>query len=69
LSGLAKAHGIPLILDNAYGAPFPGIIFTDAQPFWEPHVILTYSLSKIGLPGTRTGIVIGPPEISAHCVR
>lgn len=63
LSALAKAHGIPLILDNAYGAPFPGIIFTDAKPFWEPHVILTYSLSKIGLPGTRTGIVIGPPDV------
>ena len=63
LSALAKAHNIPLILDNAYGAPFPGIIFSDAKPFWEPHVILTYSLSKIGLPGTRTGIVIGPPEV------
>lgn len=63
LSALAKQHGIPLILDNAYGAPFPGIIFADATPFWEPHVILTLSLSKIGLPGTRTGIVIGPPEI------
>jgi len=63
LSALAKAHNIPFIIDNAYGAPFPGIIFTDATPFWEPHVILTYSLSKIGLPGTRTGIVIGPPDI------
>lgn len=65
LSALAREHGIPLILDNAYGAPFPGIIFSDAKPFWEPHVILTYSLSKLGLPGTRTGIVIGPPEIIA----
>lgn len=65
LSELAKAHGIPLILDNAYGLPFPGIIFNDdAVPFWQPHVILTLSLSKIGLPGTRTGIVIGPPEIT-----
>ena len=63
LSTLAKLHGIPLIIDNAYGAPFPGIIFEPATPFWEPHVILTYSLSKLGLPGTRTGIVIGPPEI------
>lgn len=63
LSALAKRHGIPLIIDNAYGAPFPGIIFEPATPFWEPHVILTYSLSKLGLPGTRTGIVIGPPEI------
>jgi valine--pyruvate aminotransferase len=64
LSALAREHGIPLIIDNAYGAPFPDIIFTkDATPFWEPHVVLTYSLSKLGLPGTRTGIVIGPPEI------
>ncbi len=63
LSALAKENHIPLIIDNAYGAPFPGIIFTDATPFWEPHVVLTFSLSKIGLPGTRTGIVIGPPEI------
>jgi len=63
LSALAKSHDIPLIIDNAYGAPFPGIIFEPATPFWEPHVILTYSLSKLGLPGTRTGIVIGPPEI------
>ncbi len=63
LSAIAKDHGIPLIIDNAYGAPFPGIIFTDATPFWDEHVILTLSLSKLGLPGTRTGIVIGPPEI------
>jgi valine--pyruvate aminotransferase len=63
LSDLAKAHNIPLILDNAYGAPFPGIIFTEAKPFWDEHVVLTYSLSKIGLPATRTGIVIGPPQI------
>lgn len=63
LSDIAKQHGIPLIIDNAYGAPFPGIIFEDVSPFWENHVVLTFSLSKIGLPGTRTGIVIGPPEI------
>ena len=63
LSILAKQHGIPLIIDNAYGAPFPGILFTEATPFWEDHVVLTLSLSKIGLPGARTGIVIGPPDI------
>lgn len=63
LSSIAKEHGIPLIIDNAYGAPFPGILFADATPYWDKHVILTLSLSKIGLPGTRTGIVIGPPDI------
>ena len=64
LSDLAKAHGIPLIIDNAYGAPFPNVIFTEATPFWDEHIILTLSLSKIGLPGTRTGIVVAHPEIA-----
>jgi len=63
LSDLAKENGIPLIIDNAYGAPFPKIIFTEATPHWDKHVILTLSLSKLGLPGTRTGIVVAPPEI------
>jgi valine--pyruvate aminotransferase len=63
LAALAASHGIPLILDNAYGLPFPGLVFTPAKPFWTPQVILTLSLSKIGLPGTRTGIVIAPEPI------
>jgi valine--pyruvate aminotransferase len=63
LSALARQHGIPLILDNAYGAPFPGIFFADATPFWNKDTILTLSLSKIGLPGTRNGIVIAPPAV------
>lgn len=63
LSALAKQHGIPLIIDNAYGAPFPNIIFEDATPVWDEHIILTLSLSKIGLPGTRTGIVIARSEV------
>lgn len=63
LSALAAARGIPLILDNAYGSPFPGVVFASARPFWAPHVILTFSLSKLGLPGTRTGIVVAPQQI------
>lgn len=58
-----QQRGIPLIIDNAYGTPFPNIIFKPATPFYDENVILTYSLSKLGLPGTRTGIVIGPPQI------
>lgn len=64
LSRLAEGHGIPLILDNAYGQPFPGLTYVPARPFWAPHVILTLSLSKLGLPGTRTGIVIAPETIA-----
>ncbi len=58
LAELARGADIPLIIDNAYGHPFPGAIFTEARPFWDEGVILTMSLSKVGLPGTRTGIVV-----------
>ena len=60
---LAKSKDIPLIIDNAYGAPFPDVIFTDAQPVWNEHIILTFSLSKLGLPGTRTGIVVAHEDV------
>jgi valine--pyruvate aminotransferase len=65
LAELAERQGVPLIIDNAYGQPFPGVIFTEATPFWSPATILTLSLSKLGLPGTRTAAVIGPPEVVA----
>ncbi len=63
LAALAERWGIPLIIDNAYGAPFPGVIFTEATPFWSPSTILTMSLSKLGLPGTRTAAVVAPPDV------
>ncbi len=63
LDELARAAGVPLIIDNAYGAPFPGIVFREIQPIWNEDIVLTLSLSKLGLPGTRTGIVVARPEI------
>ncbi len=63
LDALARKAGVPLILDGAYGLPFPGMIFTDATPFWNENTILCLSLSKLGLPGTRTGIVVAKKEI------
>ena len=63
LSLLAKKAHIPLILDGAYGQPFPGIIFSDAEPVWEDHIILCLSLSKLGLPGARTGIVVANSDV------
>jgi len=63
LMTLSHEHDIPLIIDNAYGTPFPDIIFTEAAPVWEENVILCMSLSKLGLPGVRTGIVIARREI------
>jgi len=63
LSRLAGENNIPLIIDNAYGTPFPNIIFVDAEPVWNEHSIICMSLSKLGLPTTRTGIVIADEEI------
>ena len=67
LSGLAREHGIPLILDNAYGLPFPNIIFTQASLKWDEHIILCLSLSKLGLPGVRTGVIIANEEV-VNCI-
>lgn len=63
LASLARKNHIPLIIDNAYGAPFPNAVFTHATPIWNEDIILTLSLSKIGLPGTRTGIVIAREDL------
>ena len=63
LGAFARARGVPLIVDNAYGLPFPGIVFGDATPTWDEHTVLCMSLSKLGLPGLRTGIVIANEEI------
>ncbi len=63
LLALAHEYDVPFILDNAYGVPFPHIIFTEVEPIWDEHIVLLMSLSKLGLPGPRTGIVIANEEI------
>ena len=63
LDKLAKQHNIPLIIDNAYGTPFPNIIFEEVIPHFNLNTILCLSLSKFGLPGARCGIVIANPEV------
>jgi len=65
LSALAASYDIPLIVDYAYGEPFPGIQFTPVQPSFAPHQVLCFSLSKTGLPSLRTGIVVAAPEVIA----
>ena len=63
LDAMARAAGVPFIIDNAYGVPFPRIIYSPATPLWNENVILCMSLSKLGLPGIRTGIVIAREEL------
>jgi valine--pyruvate aminotransferase len=63
LDRMARDRDIPLIIDGAYGLPFPNILFTEARPHWNENTILVLSLSKLGLPGVRTGIVVAREEI------
>jgi valine--pyruvate aminotransferase len=63
LAELAIQHNIPLIVDSAYGLPFPGMIYTEAKPIWNQNLIVCLSLSKLGLPAVRTGIVVANEEV------
>ena len=63
LDTLARARGIPFIIDAAYGAPFPGIEFGAPDAYWSDNVILLLSLSKLGLPGLRSGFIVASPEL------
>jgi valine--pyruvate aminotransferase len=63
LAALTRERGVPLIIDNAYGTPFPNIVFAEAGPLHDDNTIVCMSLSKLGLPALRTGIVIAKPEI------
>lgn len=60
---LAQQYDVPLIVDGAYGTPFPNILFADIKPYWNANTILVLSLSKLGLPGARTGVVIANPQV------
>ncbi len=63
LDRVARDHDVPLLIDSAYGTPFPNIIFSDVTPMWNDNCIVCMSLSKLGLPGSRTGIVIANEEL------
>ncbi len=69
LDELARERDIPLILDGAYGQPFPGLIYSEATAFWNDNSILMLSLSKLGLPGVRTGIIVARPDVARAFAR
>ena len=63
LDAIARESHVPLIIDGAYGAPFPNIIFERVTPHWNDNTILLLSLSKLGLPGVRTGFIVASEEM------
>jgi valine--pyruvate aminotransferase len=64
LEKLAAKNDILLITDNAYGLPFPGVITQTAKPMFTDHMVHMMSLSKVGLPTARVGIMIAPVEVA-----
>jgi valine--pyruvate aminotransferase len=63
LDSMAREAQVPLIIDAAYGLPFPGIQHAHPEPWWNPNVILCLSLSKLGLPGLRSGILVAHEDV------
>lgn len=69
LAKLARSHQIPLIVDCAYGAPFPNVVYQACQHDWDDNQINVFSLSKLGLPAVRTGIVIAHENVIEQFVK
>lgn len=63
LAEIAGRREAPLVVDNAYGRPFPGIVPTHAAPVWHPDVVNLFTFSKAGLPGERVAFAIGAAEL------
>ncbi|MBD2185509.1 valine--pyruvate transaminase [Aerosakkonema funiforme] len=59
IADLAANYDVPVLIDSAYGPPFPALNFTEMTPIFGDNIIHCMSLSKAGLPGERIGIAIG----------
>jgi valine--pyruvate aminotransferase len=62
LISFVAERDIPLVIDHAYGEPFPGVAAAAVDPPLHPNVINCFTLSKAGLPGERIGFAIGPAD-------
>lgn len=63
LAAESLRRDVPLIVDCAYGEPFPGISFKPSHLAWQDNLVACFSLSKLGLPGLRLGVVVARPGI------
>lgn len=63
IADLAAPFDIPVLIDSAYGPPYPSLNYTEIAPILGNNVVHCMSLSKAGLPGERVGIAIGDERI------
>lgn len=57
-----QKHKLPLLIDLAYGNPFPNLIGQEEPIHYRQGRTLSLSFSKIGLPGVRLGMVVSDPD-------
>jgi valine--pyruvate aminotransferase len=69
LLAVARQAGVPLLVDLAYGSPFPGLAYQTCDNTWRPGAVQVLSLSKLGLPGVRTAIVVADEEVIRYVSR
>lgn len=69
LNTWAKTRQVPLIIDRAYGSPFPALEYPPQPLFYDDNIIQVWSLSKLGLPGLRTAVVLAQPDVIALLVK
>jgi len=63
IADMALPYGVPVLIDAAYGPPYPSLNFTELVPVFGGNIVHCLSLSKAGLPGERVGIAIGDRDI------
>ena len=63
IAAMASVFDVPVLIDSAYGPPFPALNYTEMTPIFGDNIIHCMSLSKAGLPGERIGIAIGDEKI------
>ena len=68
LTQIATSKGARVIVDCAYGNPFPGIVYDQSELAWDARRIYVFSLSKLGMPGLRCGIIVAEEETIDHFV-
>jgi valine--pyruvate aminotransferase len=60
LVDVVVSRDVPLLVDNAYGEPFPGIGEGALSPRLHDNILNCFTMSKAGLPGERIGFAVGP---------
>ncbi|GAB4376955.1 MAG: valine--pyruvate transaminase [Elainellaceae cyanobacterium] len=63
IAALAAPHGVPVLVDSAYAAPYPALNFAPMTPLFGENIVHCMSLSKAGLPGERIGIALGDEQV------